>query len=281
MKGVLFYLILLVKIGAFAQEAPVFKLLYADSATVNGTKLERDQELSIGESVRSYGLMILVHRTGKFIAFEGDMVVNVAGSNSSILQSLQMDECTNDFPSLDLLFSSKNLRYRLGAVTAGMPDVEWVVPSNNRLIAHPKQEIALLWKPYQRDVKAFEFRVNSMFDDPIVKPRQLSDNRLVLPLDTFTVEEDIPYILVGVRSLNDEYSRVKEIGVKLSKTSYFMPDTFEFNSATKALEIGFYLEENRACEYALPYFEKALELSDHPFYKEMLANHKMRCGSKN
>jgi hypothetical protein len=280
MKYLLLYLIVFLHIEVHAQESAVFKLLHSDNAMVDGIKAERYQELFGEESIQSSGLMIFVHRTGKFIAFVGDTVVNVNLSNKRILKSLQMDECSNEWPSLEPLFSTEMKRYRTGAVHAGIPDIKWLVPSTRRLMGHPKQSIALLWKSYQSSADAYEFRVNTMFDDPIVKPIQVNEDRLVLPLDTFTVEEELPYILVGVRGLNDGFSRVEDVGVKFSDTSYFLPDTFEAATAIKALEIAFYLEEHGACEYARAYYEKAVVLSNHSFYKEALTSYKQRCSGR-
>ena len=259
-----------------AQDASVFTALHADSAVISGERVQRLQTLSGNEIVESFGLMILVHRTGKFFEFKEAATISVSELNREILESLGMVECENDWPNFNLLFFKGRNRNPTGAVSAGLPDLEWMVPAD-RVVANPVQTIALLWKPFRTQVLEYEFRVNSVFDEPKVNPVKLDTDRLLLPLDTFTVEQDLPILIIGIQSVLDRHDRWEEIGVRLSDTSYFMPDSFEASSAIKAFEIGFYLEEHRACEYALPYYEKAVALSSHPFYREVLTNYKLRC----
>ena len=277
MKNISIILVLFIlQFSVSAQDSALFTVWHADSASVVGVAVERFQTLTYGETIESSGLLILAHRTGKFFEFKEAATISVSELNREILGSLGMVECGNDWPNFKLWLAKGMSRNPIGPVYAGMPDLEWIVPAD-RIVANPKQTIALLWKPLHTDLVEYEFRVNSVFDEPIVNPMKLDTDRLILPLDTFTVEKDFPFVLIAVQSVEDRHFRWEEIGVRFSETSYFMPDSFEASSAIKAFEIGFYLEEHRACEYALPYYEKAVALSSHPFYREVLTNYKLRC----
>jgi hypothetical protein len=258
--------------GAIGQETSL-RVLCADSSSIVGNQLNVLDELYEGDIVTSYGTLILIHRTGKLVEIKGDTSVNISELSQAILQTLDMRSCDNEWPYLERLF--KTSRVRTGAVTAGLPDIKWVFP-NDRISANPRQNVVLIWDPYEESAQEFELQFKTIFDDLIGEPYKWHQNRLVLPLDTFKLSEDLQYLLIDVRVANDQYMHGAQVGIEFSETSHALPDTFEANTAIKALEIAFHLELNGGWEYATSYFELAAELSEHPFYQQMLTTHLKR-----
>lgn len=276
MKAIRISLVLLfLNFGVRAQDIMDFMVLHADGATVSGVTLNSFTLLDSGDVVKSKGLLILVHRTGKFISFEKKATLKIAELNRSILQELKMQSCDNVWPSIEILFSNGRRNRLTGAVSARIEEMEWLVPDNNSM-ANPNQTLGMLWRPIRDGIKSYQLQVNNIFDEPIGDSWNTMEDRQILRLDTIK-ELEIPVVIINIWDPASKYRQVEGMGIKLVDSKYAMPDTFEATTAVKALEIGFYLEEYQLCQYALPYFEKAVELSDNPFYKEMLDKHRARC----
>jgi hypothetical protein len=90
------------------------------------------------------------------------------------------------------------------------------------------------------------------------------------------------YIL-EVRDAKDEDLNSNKVGIKESENTYYFPTLCIDDNAAYALETAYYTEQNFShsrfyYETILNYYQLAADLSDHPFYDQMLENFRKRSG---
>ena len=219
-KAITIILLSALGFGGVAQsDGVVFTVLHADSLLKNGIPVVALDQLNKGDVLTSTGLTLLVHKTGAFIAITTDSTLTISTMDALVLERKGMTACHNLWPDLNLLFEEASYN-KTGAVTAGIPDIEILLPGQNAL-AHPKQDIYLVWKPYnQRPVDSVQITLTNLYAEPLGRPVVSADRNLRLPLDTVELDTEDQILIVQLGGAGSRHILMEEVGLELSPYHY-------------------------------------------------------------
>lgn len=271
MRGLVFLCLCLLAQVACTQSKGVFQVLHADSAFRQNVSLKPLDTLRQEDTIRSSGLLILVHQTGEFISIEGDTLIDVRALDSLLLAEKGMVKCANEFPVLGQLFETTSFMYL--RLVSRVKTIEFIVPQANTGFSYfPNQQAAFMWKDMYNAIDTFKMEFVNLTDDTLISELTVHP---YLEIDMNQFDADEMFILFYVSDFKDGYEKVITSFLPDS-TAYLMPDSFVATTAIEALEIAFYLDTKNGYEESNAYYKLACELSPHPFYKTMLENQQKR-----
>ncbi|MEL6558868.1 MAG: hypothetical protein AAFQ94_11840 [Bacteroidota bacterium] len=259
-----------------------FQVVYAENAFAGNKEepLEQLAYLSQYEKVvLKDGFLILVHQSGKFFEYEGNVEINL----------------------VDLI---QLVRKKRGAFWFGRPQVKWLFEeaygtdflhrpmlryygysfefdsiNDNKINVMGGQPVKLSWSSGKK-VKAsgkyyLEFR--NILDEKIAS---METDTSVVEIDLEEVETESDLYLLTVYDKADRSLRSQELAIETDSPygpiSYSGTFFEKPKSAIYALELGFLFEDDLNGKLALYFYSIAAELSDRQVYQTILENFQKR-----
>ena len=241
--------------------------------------LEPLEKLSIYDSIKldSSGYMILVHYTGRFLAFEGEISISISDQSKLISEQQNIGwKYEISRAGVRRLFSTEKFpRMSRGAVDRSWGEKINIISPAIRAadISENKPQVCLLWEPVSPQPNPYMLNIKNIYDQ-VVDEFEVDGTSFNLDLSKYQIKPPL-YLITVYDKYDHEYSS-PEIGFKLGEQYQYTPFKCEMNSASEALEMGFYLESNGYYAESTQYFQLATLLSERPVFIEFLNYHAQR-----
>ncbi len=255
-----------------------FQILYGSKARKLGDSVEVSRYQFVGNSdlirLEKSGYIILVHYTGLFLEFENDTLIDVSLVHNQIANQLNLDTTKIWFrPNLATLFTKSQIRKAranaVGSFYCDPTDELYFTHSSGRTeISVNDPKLCIRWESLEPTMQehSYSILIRNIFDENIDTIRT-KDKTASLDLSVYKNDEGL-FILKVYRDDDLEFS-TRDIGVVMKKENLYWPKSCEIRSAVKALEMGYFLENERRHKEAGEYYLLAKEMSERPFFKEI------------
>lgn len=296
MKYIPLILILLVlSVSSFGQSGGEwkfpFRVLYAENCTNNrGISLKSLDTVAINDiiTIGERGILSLVHYTGFPIELNGDTTITIQTLQSIIMPDTKKrtkagyDLDSKKFAIEYLFISDPTLakKYKLSASGACHDcnlKLEILYPVTlNSMVVNFQKEICLTWS--SGIFKKYTVQVTNLTED-FKQDFNTNTNSLTINAEEvlkLRQKESEGNLLFRIKDAESEEASKWRV-LKYYSTKIEFPYACDLTKATFALMAGLHVEMSsiQDSDYnneARKYFVLATELSDKPFYKEMLAN---------
>lgn len=256
-----------------------FQIVYAEQASRIGDSINLAplHHLSVNDTVQlnDSSYLILAHYSGLFLEFKGDATLIISEISDSLIRDFNINPENVKFrTNVELLYSNKQSpkTCRATAARSYRLPIEFVLPQRRIELSKNFSELCVSWSSNIINVSdhTFNFRIKNIFDQQL-DVIEVKGNKIDLNLSKYNNEQNL--FVIKVEDKNNPEIQSSDFGIKVNEQYYYFPNSCNFDSALKAIEMGYHIESNHCYFEATEYYELASKLSDHKIFKELLNNH--------
>jgi hypothetical protein len=286
MRNLFILFILLQAFYSSAQDAASekkfpFQVLYAENTKNKaGQVLKSLDVVSIDDilTVGKNGTLSLIHHSGFPIEVNGDTTIEINDLHDLLVIPKDKNSSSSR-PQIDNLFISNSslVKNKLTACHDCTHDLEILYPpAFAQSGINYKDGLCIKW--VASTSKTYQVNIANIFED-LIKSYTVDSNELNVTGDELrTLKGEEKILIIRINDLENKKCSNGSMLKEFPANNVKFPYGCDLEKATFALMAGLYIEmlPGKYFDEAEKYFLLATELSDRPFYKEMLANFKKR-----